>query len=84
MVQRWNESGLDGLASQPKATRSRTVTPRQQAAVLDLLDHPEKAGVNSWTARSLHGYQTRENIALLGYSTLVRLIHESCYAPRFS
>jgi transposase len=76
-IHRWNDSGIDGLATQPKPPRQRAVTEQQQAIILDLLHHPEKAGVTHWTGVSLHGFLTQENIAQLGYSTLIRLIHET-------
>ncbi len=79
-IERWNTYGLDGLATQAKASRSRALTPDQEATILDLLSHPKKGSVTHWTGRSLHGYLQDHHIAQLDYSTLIRFVHTNGFS----
>lgn len=82
-VRRWilafNEQGIDGLIEEPRPGRPRLITPEQAQHCEELLQAPERAGVQHWTGVKLHGY-LREALQLeVGYRTLIRFLHEKNY-----
>ncbi|MBK1833622.1 IS630 family transposase [Roseibacillus ishigakijimensis] len=86
-LQKWiktfNERGIDGITYKPRSGRPRVLPPesvRQQ--IIPLIDEPQKAGQDHWTAVKLCGYLRDEKALELSYSTLVRYLHEHDYARR--
>ena len=75
-IRRFNERGIDGLLDRPRSGRPRKIDPERDAELVELIEHPEKAGVVHWTGKKFHGY-LREKLDLeIGYRTTIRWIHE--------
>jgi transposase len=80
-VRRWvaafNDQGIDGLIDKPRSGRPHKVPPQTVKMCEDLLAHPENAGRVHWTGVRFHGY-LRDNLQIeIGYSTVVRLMHDA-------
>jgi transposase len=79
-LQRWvgafNKQGIDGLIERPRSGRPRKIAKDKAPQVVDLVEHPEKAGHAHWTGRKLHGHLRREFDLEIGYSTLMRFLRE--------
>ncbi len=82
-INRFNEGGIDALASRPRSGRPRKVRlQRLQELIIPVLEDPSRAGELHWTGVKLHGW-LKEQLALeLGYSTTVRYLHELGYNLR--
>jgi len=84
-IHRFNESGIDGLI-EVKTGRGRK---RKISVVnlgekfIELVNSPKEAGYEHWTAVKLHGYLKKEYQVELGYSTVVRYLHEHNMVLRF-
>jgi transposase len=75
-IRRFNARGIDGLIDAPKPGRSRAI-PRELAPVCaDLIENPAKAGQQHWTGVKFHGHLTAELQLKVGYSTVIRFLHE--------
>jgi transposase len=82
-VRRWvlayNEQGIDGLIDEPKSGRPRKIPSDKVEQCRTLLEHPEKADQVHWTGVKFHGY-LREKLEMdVGYSTVIRFLHELKY-----
>ena len=80
-LRRWiaafNRKGIDGLIDKPRSGRPRKVPPQSVETCRELLAHPEKAGRVHWTGVRFHGY-LRDSLQLeVGYSTVIRFMHEA-------
>lgn len=79
-VQRWvrafNASGIDGLIERTRPGRPRKIHPKQSDQLCQLIEHPEQAGEVHWTGKKFHGYLRRELKVEVGYSTVMRWLHE--------
>jgi transposase len=81
-IQRWiklfNEQGLDGLAIKGKSGRPRKI-PKEifEKECVPLILEPSMSGQSHWTAVKFHGYLVQELQKELGYSTLLRYLHEN-------
>jgi len=83
-IERFNEQGIDGLISKRGAGRPRKIKREEvQRTILKLVDHPQDAQETHWTGRNLHGYLKEELKMEVGYTTLLRYLHEENYALRF-
>jgi transposase len=82
-LQRWikdfNKFGIDGLIEHERTGRPPALPPEQRSEVARLLDTPEKVGVTHWTGRKFHGYLRDKLGAEIGYSTVLRYMHEQKY-----
>jgi transposase len=81
-VRHFNESGIDGLIDKPRSGRPRKTSPyppEQSAKYQDLIENPQKAGQEHWTAKKFHGYIREELGHELGYRTVTRWLHRSGY-----
>lgn len=78
-IRAFNESGVDGLIDKPRPGRPRVIQPDQAEAARDLLEHPDKAERTHWTARHFHGFLHDVLQVEVGYSTVVRFMHEEGY-----
>jgi putative transposase len=75
-IKRFNEAGIDGLLDRTRSGRPRKIALERAATVRDRFEHPETLGQRHWTARKFHGY-LNETVGLeVGYSTVVRWLHE--------
>ena len=54
-IRRFNESGIDGLLDQPRPGRPRKITSSQCEQYKDLIENPDKAQQEHWTAKKFHG-----------------------------
>ena len=82
-VRRWirafNERGIDGLIDDPRPGRPRKFTPQQAEHCCALLEDPTRAKERHWTGVKFHGY-LREVLQMeVGYSTVIRFLHEQNY-----
>lgn len=78
-IGRFNARGIDGLLEQPRCGRPRKIDPAHNQALEAALEQPERVGVTRWTGRKFHGYLRAELGCELGYSTVVRWLHEQGY-----
>jgi transposase len=87
MVRLWielfNRGGIDALITGPKPGRPRKVKlERVRDLVVPVLANPAQAGVVHWTGVKLHGYLRAQLAMELGYSTVVRWLHQLDYHLR--
>ena len=75
-VRRFNEGGIDGLLDRPRSGRPPKIPKERSAELCALVDQPEAAGQTHWTARKFHGYLSQSLEMEIGYSTVVRWLHE--------
>lgn len=82
-LNRFNEGGIDALASRPRPGRPRKVKLRRLGDLLiPVLEDPSRAGEQHWSGVKLHGW-LKERLGLdLGYSTTIRYLHELGYNLR--
>jgi len=88
MVRLWiecfNSAGIDGLTTKPRSGRPRKVKlKRVKDLLIPILEDPSKAGEVHWTGVKLYGHLKAELSVELGYSTLIRWLHELDYHRRF-
>ncbi len=79
-VNRFNSRGIDGLIEQPRSGRPLKIRPEKADQFRELIKHPDRANETHWTARKFHGYLTRELDQEVGYSTVVRWLHDQGFA----
>lgn len=84
-VHRFNRRGIDGLIEAPAGTGRKRILDAGELAVQlpPLIDDPSLAGEEHWTAVKLHGYLEERYQIELGYTTVVRYLHEQGYVLRF-
>lgn len=75
-IKAFNAQGIDGLTEKPKSGRNRKIPSDQADRLVDLLRHPSQAEIAHWTAKKFHGHLRDELQIEVGYSTVVRWIHE--------
>ena len=83
-VRRWvcqfNRRGIDGLLDKKKPGRPRKIAPGRVEQCRAVLDDPKSAGRTHWTGVRFHGY-LREALGVeVGYSTVIRFLHEQGFA----
>lgn len=81
MVRLWIElfncGGIDALITKPRVGRRRKVKlERVRDLLVPVLENPAQAGQVHWTGVKLHGYLKEQLQIELGYSTIVRWLHE--------
>ena len=75
-VAKWNESGIDGLASKPGRGRKPKINAAQGKIIGAVLEHPEDFGEIHWTLQGV----TRRALAMeFGYSTFTRWVRRLGY-----
>lgn len=79
-INRFNAQGIDGLIDRPRPGRPRSIKKEQNDELKALVDNPELAGQTHWTAKKFHGYLRHELNQEVGYSTVVRWLHENNFA----
>lgn len=79
-VQRYNESGIDGLIYRPQSGRPRLLNHDEiESTILPVVDDPSLAEETHWTARKLCGWLNENLEVTLSYRTVVRYLHEHDY-----
>lgn len=78
-VRAWNKQGIDGLIDRRHPGRPRIIKHEQAQELRGVLEEPERAGRTHWTAVKFHGWLREEMSVEVGYSTVVRLLHELGY-----
>jgi transposase len=82
-IKRFNEGGIDALASRPRSGRPRKVKRSRLGDLLvPVLNDPSTAGEQHWTGVKLHGWLKDQLSLELGYSTTIRYLHELGYNLR--
>ncbi len=82
-IELFNRGGIDALITRVKPGRPRKVKLQQVRDILvPVLDNPKEAGEVHWTGVKLHGYLKDKLKIDLGYSSVVRWIHELDYHLR--
>jgi transposase len=79
-VRRFNEQGIDGLIEGKSPGPPRKISPEQNHHYRQLIEQPELANQTHWTARKFHGFLREEFNHEVGYSTIVRWLHEQNFA----
>jgi transposase len=78
-IKRFNAQGIDGLIDQPRSGRPRKIPKEKEQDLCQVIENPETAGEVHWTGKKFHGY-LRENLGEeIGYSTVMRWLHEKDY-----
>lgn len=72
----WNEQGIDGLIERSHPGRPAIIRSEQAEHYKEILEQPGKVGEQHWTAVKFHGWLRREMDLEIGYSTVVRFLHE--------
>ena len=75
-VARFNNRGIDGLIEARRPGRPRKIARGRNATLRATFEHPETADQRHWTARKFHGYLNQTVGLEVGYSTVVRWLHE--------
>lgn len=75
-IRRFNEGGIDGLIERPRSGRPRKISPEQSEQYRQLVEQPQRAGVDHWTGKKFHGYLRKHLEHEVGYSTVLRWLHE--------
>ncbi len=76
-IKAFNQRGIDGLLDRPRSGRPRKITPEQTERYGELIAEPARADQTHWTAKKFHGYLREELGHEVGYSTLVRWLHDN-------
>ncbi len=79
-IKRFNEQGIDGLIDRPRTGRPRKIKPENAPALQEIVRKPDLAGQTHWTAKKFHGYLRSELDLEIGYSTVVRWLHDNGFA----
>jgi len=75
---RWfNQQGIDGLIEGVRTGRPPKITPEQSDHYRQLIEQPELADQQHWTAVKFHGYLRQELQHEIGYRTVVRWLHDN-------
>jgi transposase len=75
-IRDFNERGIDGLLDKGRPGRPRKLSPQLAERCVAVLKEPEKADVVHWTGVKIHGWLRDELDVEIGYSTVIRFLHE--------
>lgn len=83
-LQKWtkafNERGVDGLIAKKGRGRKKIIRGEKDRSLAALLDAPEQAQREFWTARAFHGYIRERCEVECSYQTVVRFFHDKGFA----
>jgi len=83
-VRQWikvfNEKGVDGLIVKKRPGRTSILNGEQAEKFANLIDQPEKAKRDFWTAKAFHGYLGEVYQVECSYQTVVRFFHKQGFA----
>ena len=90
MLRHWihwfNQAGVDGLISRRESDRGRRpkiALRRLEDILVPALEDPQRYDQWHWTGRKIHGFLEAQFQVELGYSTVIRYLHELGYVLRF-
>jgi len=75
-IKAFNAQGIDGLTDKPRPGRPRKIGQEHTERLVDLLHDPTQAELAHWTAKKFHGHLREQLQIEVGYSTVVRWLHE--------
>ncbi len=79
-IQAFNEWGVDGLLEEPREGRPNKIPAETHEELREVLTHPEQASEVHWTGVKFHGY-IRDTLKIeIGYSTVIRFLHDQNFA----
>lgn len=78
-ISRFNERGIDGLIEAKRSGRPRVIPTEKRPQLRQLVEQPQQAGITHWTGRKFHGYLRKEMSHEVGYSTVIRWLHDNNY-----
>jgi transposase len=76
----FNQTGVDGLIVKKRPGRMSIITDQQAPELAQLIDEPEKAKRDFWTAKAFHGYIGEAYQIQCSYETVVRFFHKQGFA----
>ncbi len=76
-IKRFNKSSVDGLIEGFRTGCPRKISKEQGEKYTSVIEEPELVGKTHWTAKKFHGYLRDELNHEVGYSTVVRWLHEN-------
>lgn len=75
-VNKFNRQGIDGLIEKNRPGRPSKIGDDKTAQYKHFIENPQSVNQSHWTARKFHGYLTKELDQEIGYSTVVRWLHD--------
>jgi transposase len=82
-LNRWvlafNRGGIDALILRKSTGRKRKIPREKVPDLCGVLDEPHKAAQVHWTGVKFHGYLRQELQLQVGYTTVIRFLHEQNY-----
>jgi len=75
-IKAFNEKGIDGLIVKKRPGRTAIFHGEQAKELAELIDQPEKAEREFWTAKAFHGYLGETYQLECSYQTVVRFFHK--------
>jgi len=79
-INRFNQAGVDGLIVKKRPGRMSIITDQQAPELAQLIEEPEKAKREFWTAKAFHGYIGEAYQIHCSYETVVRFFHKQGFA----
>lgn len=79
-IKAFNEKGVDGLIAKKRPGRTSILNGEQAKELADLIEQPEKADREFWTAKAFHGYLGKAYQIECSYQTVVRFFHKQGFA----
>ena len=76
----FNALGLDGLIVQKRPGRPPKIDADQTQQLVDLIENPQNADRDFWTAKAFHGYISKTYKVECSYETVVRFFHKQGFA----
>lgn len=78
-VGHFNEYGIDGLIEKERSGRPARIDRQKAPTLVEALEDPSRAGYEHWTGRKYHGYIQQQLGIELGYTTVIRFMHQHGY-----
>jgi transposase len=75
-INAFNARGIDGLLDRIKPGRPRKIAPERAEECRRAFEAPGTSGRAHWTAVKFHGHLRQELGIEIGYSTVIRFLHE--------
>lgn len=79
-IKAFNDKGVDGLIAKKHPGRTAIFNGTQAKELANLIDQPEKADRDFWTAKAFHGYIGEKYQIECSYQTVVRFFHNQGFA----
>ena len=79
-INRFNESGVDGLIVKKRPGRMAIINGQQASELTQPIDQPQQAERTFWTAKAFQCYISKAYQVECSYETVVRFFHKAGYA----